>query len=117
MKSADLKKLIIRSLDLESDPVEISGEIESAGVNFKFRDGFSEKVLDRVYSTGTNIVRKIEFVRNLNYTFYRIALTGAAAIVVLLISLFIMEGSFSLDSLLGLGGNYDETILCLITGY
>jgi len=117
MKSTDLKKLIIRSLDLESDPLELSGEIEKAGVSYKFRDGFTDKVLDRIYSAGSGVVRKVEFVRNLNYTFYRIALTGAAAIIVLLISLFIMEGSFSFNSLLGLGGNNEETILYLITGY
>jgi len=117
MKSADLKSLIVKSLDLESDPREISREIEEAGAEYKFSNGFGEKVLGRVYSSGSAIVRKVEFVRDLNFVFYRLALTGVAAIVILLISIFIMEGSFSIDSFLGLGNNYDETITCLLTGY
>jgi hypothetical protein len=48
--------------------------------------------------------------------FYRIALTGVAAIVLLLISIFMMEGSVSFNSLIGLGSTYDESILCLLTG-
>lgn len=117
MKSEDLKSLIVKSLGLESDPVEISREISEAGAEYKFSEGFGDKVLNRIYSSGSAVVKKVEFVRNLNFVFYRLALTGAAAIVVLLVSLFIMEGSFSIDSFLGLGNNYDETITCLLTGY
>jgi len=117
MKSKDLKLLILKSLELESDPKEISREINEAGAEYSFREGFSDKVLDRIYSSGSAIVKKVEFVRDLNFVFYRLALTGAAAVVILLISLFIMEGSFSLNSVLGLGNSYDETITCLLTGY
>jgi hypothetical protein len=117
MKSADLKLLILKSLDLEADPREISREIEETGAEYKFRDGFGDRVLGRIYSSGSAVVRKVEFVKDLNFVFYRLALTGVAAIAILLISIFIMEGSFSIDSFLGLGNNYDETITCLLTGY
>jgi len=60
--------------------------------------------------------REMEFVRSWNLAFYRIALTGVAAIVVLLLSIYIMEGSVSFNSLLGLSDNYDESIVCLLTG-
>jgi hypothetical protein len=116
MKVSDLKELLIRSLDLESDPEESSRKIEEVGATFKFSDGFRDKILNRIYSTGDAVVREVEFVRSLNYVFYRIALTGVAAIVLLLISIFIMQGSISLDSFLGLGDSYDESILCLLTG-
>jgi hypothetical protein len=52
----------------------------------------------------------------MNFAFYRVALTGVAAIVLLLISIFLMEGSLSFNSFLGLKDNYDESIVCLLTG-
>jgi hypothetical protein len=116
MKSSDLKELIISSLDKESDPEKASGLIEAAGVAYRFREGFSDRVLDKIFTAGDTVVREIEFVRNLNSVFYRIALTGVAAIVLLLISIFIVQGSLSVDSFLGLGNTYDESILCLLTG-
>ena len=59
---------------------------------------------------------EVEFVKYMNFAFYRIALTGVAAIVILLISIFFMEGSLSLNSFLGISNNYDESIVCLLTG-
>ena len=116
MKSSDLKELIISSLNKESDPEKASGFIEEAGVAYRFRDGFTDRVLDKIFTAGDTVVREIEFVRSLNSVFYRIALTGVAAIVLLLISIFIVQGSLSVDSFLGLGNTYDESILCLLTG-
>lgn len=116
MNSSAFKDLLIRSLDKESDPVAASGKIEEAGVSFKFNEGFLEKVMDKIYAAGSSVVREVEFVRNLNYVFYRIALPGVAAIVLLLISIFLMEGSISVNSFLGLGDSSDESIICLLTG-
>jgi hypothetical protein len=116
MKISDVKELLIRSLDRDSDPEKASGKIEEAGVTYRFSEGFRDKVLDRIYSSGNAMVREMEFVRNFNYVFYRIALTGVAAVVILLISIFIIQGSLSFDSFLGLGNTHDESILCLLTG-
>jgi hypothetical protein len=116
MKISDLKELLIRSLDQDSDPEKASAKIEEAGVTYRFTEGFSDRILDRIYSAGDAVVREVEFVRNLNNVFYRIALTGVAAIVVLLISIFLVQGSLSFDSFLGLGNGHDESILCLLTG-
>jgi hypothetical protein len=116
MKVTDFKELLIRSLDLESDPEIMSGKIGEAGATFRFSDGFRDKVLEKLYASGSAVVREVEFVRNLNSVFYRIALSGAAAIVILLISIFMIQGSFSFDSFLGLGNGYDESIICLLIG-
>jgi hypothetical protein len=116
MKISDLKELLIRSLDKESDPEKASCKIEEAGVTYRFSEGFTDKVLDRIFSAGDAVVREIDLVRNFNSVFYRIALTGVAAIVLLLISLFMIQGSLSLDSFLGLGNSYDESIVYLLTG-
>lgn len=116
MKISVLKELLIRSLDKEDDAGTTARKLEEAGVTFRFSEGFREKILDRIYSSGSSMVQKIEFVRNLNYVFYRIAVAGVAAIVILLITLFFVQGSFSLNSFLGMGNSYDESIFCLLTG-
>ncbi len=116
MKASEFKDLLIRSLDKDADPEETPRKIKDAGVIFEFSEGFRDKVLDKIYSSGSAVVREVEFVKNLNFVFYRIALTGVAAIVVLLISIFLMEGSLSFNSFLGLGNSYDESIVCLLTG-
>jgi hypothetical protein len=116
MKISDLKEVIVRSLERENDPEKTSAIIEEAGVTYRFNEGFRDRVLDRIYSSGNAVVREMELVRNFNYVFYRIALTGVAAVVILLISIFIIQGSLSFDSFLGLGNTHDESILCLLTG-
>jgi len=85
-------------------------------VTYGFREGFTEQVIDKIFTAGDSVVREIEFVRSLNSVFYRIALTGVAAIVLLMISIFIVQGSLSMDSFLGLGNTNDESILYLLTG-
>ena len=116
MKRSELKELIINSLSPEEQAGKVSGKLEEAGVDYSFRPGFTDKVLNRLFTAGVVVNREMEFVRSWNLAFYRIALTGVAAIVVLLLSIYLMEGSVSFNSLLGLSDNYDESIVCLLTG-
>jgi hypothetical protein len=116
MNPSEIKELLIRSLDQEASTEDIPRKLEEAGVSFEFKHGFSERVSDRIFSAGEIVSREVDFVKNLNYIFYRIAFTGVAAIVVLLISIFLMEGSLSLDSFLGLSDTDGESIVCLLTG-
>jgi hypothetical protein len=116
MKRSELKKLIINSLSHEEQTDGFTGRLEEAGVDYSFKPDFRDKVLDRLFTAGYVVNREIEFVRSWNLAFYRIALTGVAAIVVLLISIYAMEGSFSFNSLLGISDSYDESIVCLLTG-
>ncbi len=115
MKRSEFKNLLIRALDSDSNAADASAEIQEAGVNYSFSDGFRDKVLDKIFEQG-KVIRQVEFVRNLNYVFYRIALTGIAAIIIMLISIFLMSGSFSLNSFLGMENSYDESIICFLTG-
>ena len=116
MNKSELKDLLIRSLDKEIDTGEFPEKLEKAGVVFSFGDNFQARVIGKILNSGLPVVRELEFIRNLNYVFYRIALPGVAAIVLLLISLFLMEGSFSLNSVLGLGNGTEESIITLLTG-
>jgi len=115
MKRSEIKDLIIRSLEPDA-PEDLAKSLDEEGVSFDFSKGFTGRVLDAVYTPVMAVKREAEFLRNLNYAFYRIALTGVAAIVLLLLSLFIMEGSLSLNAFLGINDTYDESIVCLLTG-
>jgi hypothetical protein len=116
MNSKEIKNMLISSLNTDADAGEVARRLEEEGVTYDFSNDFKNKVLDRIYSAGATVTKEIEFVRYMNFAFYRIALTGIAAIVILLISIFLMEGSLSFNSFLGLGDNYDESIVCLLTG-
>lgn len=116
MNQSEIKNLIISSLDKDADPREAAKRLEEVGVTFSFSRGFGDKVLEKISGPVLKISREVEFVRYMNIAFYRVALTGVAAIIVLLISIFLMEGSLSFNSFLGLGNNYDESIVCLLTG-
>lgn len=116
MNVSEIKQIIVSSLNNEADTGEVSKRLKENGINYDFSPGFKDKVMNRLLSAGVTINREVEFVKYMNFAFYRIALTGVAAIVILLISIFMTEGSLSLNSFLGLSNNYDESIVSLLTG-
>lgn len=116
MNKSEIKKLIINSLNADDDTVEVSGKLDEEGICYNFSENFGDKVLNKLFSAGLTVNREVEFVKYMNFAFYRIAITGVAAIIILLISIFLREGSFSFNSFLGLSDNYDESIVCLLTG-
>ena len=116
MKRSEIKNLIIRSMESDAAPEDIARHLEEEGVSYDFSKGFSDRVMDAIFTPAVIIKREAEFIKNMNYAFYRVALTGVAAIVLLIISIFIMEGSISLNSFLGISDSYDESIVCLLTG-
>jgi hypothetical protein len=116
MKPSELKSLIIGSLDEKTDPGTASKKLEEEGISYDFGKGFSQKVIDRIFSAPEAVVREIEFVRSMRFIFNRVALTGVAAIIILLVSIFLAEGSLSFNSFLGIGNSDDESIVYLLTG-
>lgn len=116
MNSSDIKKMLINSLNSEFDTGTMPDRLAEEGLSYDFSDGFTDKVLDRVFTVKSVFSINPELVKYLNFTFSRIAITGIAAIIVLLISIFLMEGHLSINSILGLGDNYDEGIVYLLTG-
>ena len=116
MNSSELKDFLITSLNSDSDPLETSVRLQKEGLSYDFSNNFSEKILDKLFIPGIKVARENEFIKSLNLAFSRIALTGVAAIVVMLISIFLMEGSISFNSFLGLNDSYDESIISLLTG-
>lgn len=115
MKLTEIKKLIISSLNENRNSDEASMTLSEA-TSYDFSDGFTGKVLSRIFPAEVQYARQIEFSRYLNLAFSRIALTGVAAIVLLLLSIFLMEGNLSFDSIIGVGDTQAESIVCLLTG-
>ncbi|HEX2976879.1 MAG TPA: hypothetical protein VHO68_13160 [Bacteroidales bacterium] len=116
MDASEIKKVMISSLESDSGDDELIGKLKEKGIDYDFSDKFASKVLDSIFTVKSRVSMEIEFARSLNFAFSRIALTGIAAIVLLLISIFLMEGSLSINSLLGINDTYDESIVSLLTG-
>ena len=116
MKCPEIKKLIISSLASGADAGDIARQLENAGLSYDFNEDFTDKVTARIFRTTRVILPGVDFMRSISSVFYRVAFTGVAAIVLLLISIFLMEGSLSLNSFLGISETCDESIVYLITG-
>lgn len=116
MNIPEIKKMIISSLDSGTDTSGFPARLEKEGIAFDFSQNFSDKILDKLFNAEILINRELELIKYMKLAFYHVALPGIAAIVILLISIFLMEGSLSLNSILGLSNNYDESIVCLLTG-
>jgi len=116
MNPSEIKELIVSSLSPDSDLTDVSSRLEKEGITYDFGEGFNAAVLGRIFPVAVKMKREIEFLRNMNFAFRSIAVSGIAAIILLLISIYFMEGKVSFDSFLGLKDNYDESIICLLTG-
>ncbi len=116
MKCPDIKQLMIRSLNPGTDTADIARQLENSGVSYDFGEDFSSRLSEKLFGPGRVIPVGPDFVTSLSSVFYRIAFTGVAAIILLLISIFIMEGSLSINSFLGITDTYDESIVYLLTG-
>lgn len=117
MKLPEIKRLIISSLDEGPEQGASFNELQEEGVSFDFSPGFTVGVLDRLFSSDRVLARQVELSRYMSIAFSRVALTGVAAIILLLISIFLMEGDLSFNSILGIGDSQTESIVCLLTGY
>jgi hypothetical protein len=116
MKSSEIIELIINSLYPGADSENVSARLEQEGISYDFKKGFGEAVISKIFPVALQVKQEIEFVKNMNFVFKSMALSAAVAIMVLILSIYLMEGSVSIDSFLGLRDNYDESIVCLLTG-
>jgi hypothetical protein len=116
MKPSEIKDLMIASLDQDADQRNISDILGETCAEYDFSSGFTAKIVDRIFMNASTALAENEFFRSMRFVFNRVALTGVAAIVILLISIFLAEGSLSINSFLGIGDTYDESIVCLLTG-
>lgn len=113
------KKEILRLVELIGDG-SVSGEEDKAllaeiRAGYDFEAGFTSRVMQRL--EGREPGRQYEgVILSMNSLFVRIAVTGAAAIVLLAVSVFLSGGDFSFETLLGLGNTTEEGFISLLSG-
>lgn len=103
-----LERLLSESPELREEKrklLEMRGIISSA--QYSFSDGFQAKVMDRIGEENEPLILQPEFNRSLFTVFKRVALTGVAAILILFLSIYLSNDSFTLETLTG-GDSYSD---------
>lgn len=113
MKNIKTKKLIISSLKEENDDGKITLELLER-VNYDFSNDFEKNVIERIFSKSKVI--RYDFERHLKFAFKSVSVAASVAIILLAASMFLKDGSLSVDSLLGVEDGYSESIVYLLTG-
>jgi hypothetical protein len=116
MKRNDVKSLLSDSLTPESGSGDSYNLLKENGVTYSFDPRFTDRVIDIIFSQALVVNRQLEFVRTLNNVFYKVAFAGVAAILLLLMSIFITDGSLTFNSLMGISDSFDENLITLLAG-
>lgn len=110
---------ILRLVELLGDD-SLPGEEDNAlqaevRASYDFDEGFTGRVMHRLERLAPDRVYE-GVIRSMNSLFFRIAVTGAAAIILLAVSVFLSGGNFSFETLLGLGNTTEEGMISLLSG-
>jgi hypothetical protein len=119
MNKAEHKKISEMLLNSSSDdcsPEILQGYKDESDDWYDFSDDFNGKVFSAIAADKDVYSAEYDFTRSLSSVFMRIALSGAAAIILLLISLYLSEGDLSLRSIVGISDSYNDGIVYLLTG-
>ena len=103
-----LERLLSESYELREEKrklLEMRGLISSK--QYSFSDDFQAKVMDRIAEESEPLILQPEFNRSLFTVFKRVALTGVAAILILFLSIYLSNDSFTLETLTG-GDSYSD---------
>ncbi len=111
------KKELLMNFLGERSPEESKLLLNAAGVDFNFEDGFEKRVLERISQLKYGVMKERDLFKSINTVFLRVAISGVAAILLLIFSIFLSGEPVSFQSLLGLGNNVDETVLTLLAGF
>lgn len=116
MKEEKIKDLFLQSLTDDLNPDQREALDAKLFPSDGFNPGFRERVM-KVVQGGILLRQKSKkhFERSLNSLFVRVSLAGAAAIIVLVLSLLLSQGSLSYDTLLGIDKNVDGMLVSLAT--
>ena len=128
MIKKEIHKLLVRSLDeelssSEKEKLEVclseSSELRDekrellkmrniiSSTRYSFDAGFHAKVMERIAEEKEPLILRPEFNRFLFTVFKRVALTGVAAIIILFLSIYLSDDSFSFHSITG-GDTYSD---------
>lgn len=100
MESADkklLEKALAESQELREEKeklLEMRGLLSSA--SYSFGSGFKNKVMEGVKQENAPVLFRHDFNRALHQNFRKVLLTGVAVMILLLLSVYLTEGSFNI---------------------
>ena len=114
MKAEKIKDLILRSLssNLENDEREVLEK--ELLTDFNFSRDFRDRVMKGIVSGKVLLNGKRELLRSFDSIFMRVAIPGAAAIIILAVSILLSQGSLSYDTLLGIDNEVDGVLISLL---
>ena len=115
MRPEELTKLLTQPVDDREGRGADSELLASLRNSYRFSPGFTARVLQAI-GDPAQAVRLNDLEARMVSMFMRIALSGAAAIILLAVSVFISGGTLSFDSLLGIGNSSVESMICLLSG-
>jgi len=115
MKTEKLKDLLFRSLssDLGADEREVLEK--ELLTDRRFSEGFRSRVMKSITSGRMLLNGKREMLRSFDSIFMKVAIPGAAAVIILVLSLLLNQGSLSYDTLLGIDNEVDGVLVSLIS--
>jgi len=113
MKNGKIKNLIISSFGKENDEGKITLELLEM-IDYDFGINFEKNILGKILDKGKLI--RYEFDNRLRVAFKSVSIAAAAAIILIMISIFLNEGNLSVDSLLGIEDGYSESIVYILMG-
>ena len=115
MKPEKLKDLLLRSLSSELGDDEREVLERELLTDHKFSEGFRDRVMKRITSGRILLNGKREMLRSFDSIFMKVAIPGAAAVIILMLSLLLSQGSLSYDTLLGIDSKVDGVLVSLLS--
>ena len=109
-----MREMLLRSLTEDIDDRERSLIESEALPAYSFSNGFGERVMRRIGSSSLPVFMRPDFLRSFDLGFRRVALTGVAAIVIMVITMLVTQGSLSYDTLLGIDNQIDDSLISLL---
>lgn len=116
MESGKLKDILLRSISPGLEKNERRILEKELLTDHRFSEGFREKVMSSIVAGRVFVNGKRELLKSFDKIFIRVAIPGAAAIIILALSILLSQGSLSYDTLLGIDNNVDGVLLSLLSG-
>lgn len=114
MKKDQMRDLLLKSITENLDEDERLLIDNDLLPEYSFSQGFRERVLGKIGIEKMPVYLRPDFLRSLDIGFKRVALSGVAAILILISSILLSQGSLSYDTLLGIDSNVDDSLISLL---
>ena len=110
-----LQQALKGSSELRDEKIKLNkvGKLISSR-NFSFSDGFRNRVMQAIGDEKKGRVISMDFTRSFTSMFNRIAVAGVAAILLLVISLYISHGSLNVNTFTGVDPISEDNLISVL---